>query len=80
MAVNETSSGEKSVRGPKAASVKRSEEAHDDYFGPDHLTAEEQRAENRKLKEAKPDKGGWVEGSTGAPINEGGSGVFGGVI
>jgi hypothetical protein len=64
----------------RAVSEIRAEQAHGDYFGDKQLTAAEQRAENAKIKLVSPEKGGVATGSTGAPIQEGGSGVHGGVI
>lgn len=66
--------------GKQAPSVSeaRAAEAQKEFGA--QLTAAEQKAENSKLKLVTPEKGGVATGATGAPIQEGGSGVHGGVI
>lgn len=66
-------------RQAKAVSEIRAEEAQLEQFGAQQ-TAAEQKAENAKIKLVSPAKGGVAYGATGAPIQEGGSGVHGGVI
>jgi hypothetical protein len=63
----------------QAVSDQRREEAQAE-FGEDALSAAEQKERNSKIKLVTPDKGGVTFGATGAPIQEGGSGVHGGVI
>jgi hypothetical protein len=67
-------------RAYEAVSDVRRREAQEAQFGKEQLTAEEQREANSKIKLVSPEKGGVTFGATGAPIQEGGSGVHGGVI
>jgi hypothetical protein len=62
-----------------AVSERRAAEAQYAQFG-DQVSAADQKAENAKIKLVTPEKGGVATGATGAPIQEGGSGVHGGVI
>lgn len=62
-----------------SVSERRRDEAQLSQFGKQQ-TAAEQKEQNSKIKLVSPEKGGVATGATGAPIQEGGSGVHGGVI
>lgn len=62
-----------------AVSEQRAAEAAKEW-GENALTIEQQREENSKIVIEPPERGGIARGSTGAPIQEGGSGRDGGVI
>jgi hypothetical protein len=66
-------------RKTQAVSEVRAAEAQQAQFGA-VLTADEQKEANSKIKLVTPEKGGVARGANGAPIQEGGSGVHGGVI